>query len=285
MESVPSAERSLWTAVEPLHAVAYFAPTATAAMKDIGLKGYWMGYFAGRFAPLGPVPPGPVTAMAYSFPPATVARAIPDAWTYATPEAALAARISGSAAALREALPPERHADLAALAPLLWDAVDGCHFDGRPLAAGWAAVDRPTDPAESVWLAATVLREHRGDGHVAACLTAGLSGLDAIVTHAAAGQISKELVAPRRWPDDDWAAAEASLRDRGLLDTAGKLTDAGAALRRDVEEQTDRLAAAPVETLGATGLQQVTNLAAPLARALIDAGVVPVSNPVGVSRP
>jgi len=284
MGVAPSAERSLWTAVEPLHAVAYFVPSAAAVLKDIGLKGYWMGYFAGRFAPLGPVPPGPVTAMAYSFPPATVARALPDAWTYATPEAALAARISGAAAALRAALPPQRHADLAALAPLLWDAVEGCRFDGRPLAAGWAAVDRPADPAESVWLAATVLREHRGDGHNAACLTAGLSGLEAVITHVAAGLISRELVAPRRWADDDWAAAEARLRDRGLLDTAGRLTDAGLALRRDVEDQTDRLAAAPAERLGAAGMQQLSDLAAPLARALIDAKAIPVPNPVGVGR-
>jgi hypothetical protein len=288
MGVTPSAERSLLTAIEPLHAIAYFAPSAAAALKDLGLKGYWMGYFAGRFAPLGPVPPGPVTAMAYSFPSATVARALPDAWTYTTPEVALAARISGAAAALREALPPERYADLAALAPLLWDAVDACRFDGRPLAAGWAAVGRPADPAdpgESVWLAATVLREHRGDGHIAACVTAGLSGLDAIVTHAAADQISRDLFAARRWSDDDWTTAEASLRDRGLLDVAGKLTDAGAALRQQVEDQTDRLATAPVERLGTAGLRQVTDLAAPLARALIDAKVVPVPSPAGAARP
>ena len=274
MEITLSAERSLLTAVEPLHGAAYFAPAALAALKDLGLKGYWMGYFAGRFAPLGPLPPEPVAAMAFTFPAATVARAIPDAWTYAAPEAALAARISGAAAALRSALPQERHADLAVLEPLLWDAVSGCSFDGRPLAAGWAAVARPADPVASVWLATTVLREHRGDGHIAACLAAGLSGLDAIVTHLAAGQTSRAIVEARRWPAGDWAAAQGSLRDRGLLDEAGKLTSAGEDLRRDVEATTDRLAAGPVERLGAAGLQQVVGLAAPLARALAEAGVI-----------
>ncbi|MGH3164735.1 MAG: SCO6745 family protein, partial [Trebonia sp.] len=105
--------------------------------------------------------------MAYGFAPHLVARAIPDAWKFASPEAVLEARITSAAEVLRRQLKDVPAADdgpVGELAPLLWQAVDGCRFDGRPLAAAWSSVPRPQDPFQSLWLAATVLREHRGDG-------------------------------------------------------------------------------------------------------------------------
>ena len=59
MNAAPA--RRLWAAVEPLHAVVYFAPETAAAAKEVGLRGYWMGYFAGRLAPLGSIGPEPST--------------------------------------------------------------------------------------------------------------------------------------------------------------------------------------------------------------------------------
>jgi hypothetical protein len=286
MEPTPTLARSFWTAIEPIHSVVYFAPEPLAAMKSLGLRGFWMGYFAGRYAPLGPLPAGPIAAMCYSFAPALVERAIPDAWKYASPAAALSARVAGAAESLRAHVPGPLLDSFGAVAAVLWEAVEGCRFEGRPLAAGWAAVPRPSDDVESAWLAATVLREQRGDGHVIACVGAGLRGLDAAVTHVATGAIPRALIQPSRgWTDEDWAASERRLQAHGLLDSGGRLTKSGGAMRRDVEALTDRLAAGPVERIGETGVKSAIELAAPIARSLMDAGVIPQPNPVGVPRP
>jgi hypothetical protein len=272
--------RRLWAAVEPLHAVVYFAPQTAEAAKAAGLRGYWMGYFAGRLAPLGPIGPGPATAMLFGFAPAMVARALPDAWSFASPEAVAGSRIEAVASALRPVA-----ADVPELSALLWRAVDACEFGGRPLAAAWAAVPKPPDPLSRLWLAATILREHRGDGHVLAAVHAGLSGLETTLTHVGAGVLARSDVQPHRgWSDAQWDAAADRLRARGLLDADGVLTDAGRELRRGIEDDTDRLAAAPVEALGAD-VERLLELAVPLTRALIDSGVVPVPNPMGVTRP
>jgi hypothetical protein len=164
--------------------------------------------------------------------------------------------------------------------------VAGCRFDGRPLAAAWAGVPRPGDPVGALWLAATALREHRGDGHVLAGVAHGLRGLDATVTFAATGAITRAMIqSTRGWTDEDWAQSGRRLRARGLLDSGGRLTKTGGALRRDVEDLTDRLAAAPVERLGSTGVERAIELAAPVSRHLMDAGVIPVPNPTGAPRP
>jgi hypothetical protein len=278
--------RRFWEAIEPIHAVVYFAPEPADAARRVGLRGFWMGYFAGRVAPLGPVPPEAVAAMAYGFAPAMVARAIPDAWRFADPAAVLRARIAGAAEALCRSLDPAMAASLTKLSDLLWDAVAGCRFEGRPLAAAWSRLSRPDDPVASAWLAATVLREHRGDGHVLAAVAAGLRGIDATLTFVATGAITREIIQPSRgWSDDDWEQSLRRLQARGILDRDGRLTKTGGALRRDIEDRTDRLAAAPIERLGETGVEQAIALAVPVSRHLIDSGVIPVPNPIGAPRP
>ncbi|MDT7600710.1 MAG: hypothetical protein QOK26_2787, partial [Pseudonocardiales bacterium] len=152
MAPTPTLARRFWEAIEPIHAVAYFAPESAEAVRRTGLRGFWMGYFAGRVAPLGPVSPEVVAAMAYGFAPAMVARAIPDAWGFAAPGSVLDARLTGVAAALRASLDPAAVADLTELSGLLWEAVAGCQFDGRPLAAAWSTAPRPADPVASAWL-------------------------------------------------------------------------------------------------------------------------------------
>jgi len=286
MAPTPTLARRFWEAIEPIHAVVYFAPEPAEAARRIGLRGFWMGYFAGRVAAMGPVPPESVAAMAYGFAPVMVARAIPDAWNFADPAAVLEARLAGAAAALRHNLSPAAVDDLTELSELLWAAVAGCRFEGRPLAAAWSRVEPPEDPVAAGWLATTVLREHRGDGHVLASVGAGLRGLDATLTFVASGAITRELIQPSRgWSDEDWAQSQRRLQARGILDRDGRLTKTGGALRRDIEELTDRLAAAPVERLGETGIERAIELAAPISRHLIDTGVIPVPNPIGAPRP
>ncbi|WP_406641511.1 SCO6745 family protein [Amycolatopsis sp. WGS_07] len=281
----PNPARSLWTAFEPLHAVVYFAPEPAAAAKEVGLRGWWMGYFAGRAAPLGPIGPEPVTSMFFGFAPRMVARALPDAWAFASAEDVLRTRVEATEAALTRLLGPLDSDAVNELATLLEQAVAGCRFDGRPLAAAWSAVKSPDRPLARLWLATAVLREHRGDGHVLAAVAAGLTGLEASLTHIASGATTREQVQRARgWTDEEWSAATKRLTDRGLIDEDG-LTPAGTEVRRTIEETTDRLAADPFEALGPAGIDRVLDLAAPLSRKIIDNGGLPIPNPMGAIRP
>ncbi|SFP24977.1 SCO6745 family protein [Amycolatopsis rubida] len=278
----PNPARTLWTAIEPLHAVVYFAPEPAAAAKEVGLRGWWMGYFAGRAAPLGPIGPEPVTSMFFGFAPRMVERALPDAWTFASPDVVLRTRLEAVEAALTRLLGPSTVDELATL---LEQAVAACRFDARPLAAAWSAVPRPDRPLARLWLATAVLREHRGDGHVLAAVASGLTGLETTLTHIATGATGREQVQRARgWTGEEWSEATANLVERGLLD-AGGLTPAGAEVRRTIEETTDRLAAAPLDALGPAGVDRVLELAVPLSRRIIDGGGVPIPNPMGAKRP
>jgi hypothetical protein len=211
-----------------------------------------MGYFAGRAAPMGPVPAAVVEATFANFHPDRVRRAIPDAWARTTPAAVLDARSAATAAALRRVLgdgPGEALA--AAVTPALDRAVTGADPLGRPLFAANRDIARPADPVGAVWQLATTLREHRGDGHVAVLAAEGLDGCAVHVLLAAAeGHPPQLFMDSRGWSADDWAAAEERLRGRGLLAADGALAPAGADLRARIERRTDELAIAPYARLG-----------------------------------
>jgi hypothetical protein len=264
--------RQFWQLYEPLHAVTYFAPEARAAYEQAGLRGYWRGYFAGRAAPLGAVRAGPVTALFFSFAPAMVARAVPDVWERASPQSALAARLDGAVAALRAVLPPEP-ARWAAAAGLLEAAAGAAVTAGRALGAANAALPRPDDVLARLWLAATVLREHRGDGHVAALVDAELDGCQALVLRDALYGGRGQLQPNRGWTDAEWDAAARTLTGRGWLDGYGCPTAAGEAAHAAVESRTDRLAATVDEA-------RAVDVLRPLAHAA--AAVVPYPNPMGL---
>jgi Helix-turn-helix family len=286
MDPAPTLARRFWEAIEPIHAIVYFEPAATAATTGLGLRGFWMGYFAGRVAPLGPLDAEPVTAMAFGFSPARVGRAIPDAWRFTTPERVVDARLETAARLLRGHLGDRTESQLRELADLLATAAGACRFDGRPLAAGWSAVGPPDDLTGRIWLATTVLREHRGDGHVLAAVSLGLRGIDAVLTHVAAGVVDRERMQQTRgWTDAEWAHAEHRIHARGLIDRDGRLTKRGGAMRRELESITDRLAADPVSRLGPAGIERAITLAVPISRHLFDTGVIPVPNPIGAPRP
>lgn len=210
--------RALWAVLEPLHAVVYFDDAHAAAMRGLGLKGWWMGYFASRSAPLGPAPTAVVGAMFYPFAPRMVARALPDAWSYASPTAVLEAR----RAAVESSLEPLGAERVTALGDLLVPIAAAADCAGRPLAAAGQQLGPPPTPAGRLWWATTVLREHRGDGHVAALLTHGVGRLEALVLHCAAtGGDPARLRAIRGWTEDEWRASAAALTDEGLLARSG----------------------------------------------------------------
>jgi hypothetical protein len=276
--------RRMWPAFETYHAHIYFVPEAAEAYRRLGLKGGWMGYFASRSAPLGPASPELVTAVFFNFHPAMVARALPDAWALASPEDVFAARLRTADIALRRLIPDHVGGPAEAeAATLAREAAEAPALAGRPLYAALRAQAWPDEPHLVLWHACTLLREHRGDGHVAALTSAGLDGCEAHVTLTATGNVPrKTLQSNRKWSDEDWAAAEERLRERGWLDGDGNLTDAGRAGRAEVEARTDTAAEVPWRSLGAERTERLLELLIPMARAINAAGGVPVPNPVGV---
>lgn len=279
--------RRLWQLIEPYHALTYFAPEAQQAFEDVGLRGFWRGYFAGRAAPLGPVGPGPVTACFFGFHPAFVARALPSVWSMATPEVALSARLTGADQAVRRIFGDDiGNPAFAEAAGLASRAMGRCSSVGRPLFAANAELEWPGDPHLALWHAATLLREHRGDGHVVALVAAGLDPCEAHVSQVAASGAPPKTIQPYRgWSDDDWAAATERLRARGWLEGDGRLSAEGQAGRQQIEDTTDRLAAEPVEHLGFERTEQLLEVLAPVSARLIETGAIPYPNPIGVPEP
>ncbi|WP_347059683.1 hypothetical protein ABC795_04350 [Blastococcus sp. HT6-30] len=258
-------------AIDPLHSHLYFAPEQDEHLGAVGLRPGRMVYFAGRAAPMGAVGAGVVTATFYNFSPSLVAHMIPRAWTLAAPEQVLTARLDAARASLTRLLGEEAAGspEVAELAGLLREACSDLSAEGRPLYGGHADLPWPEEPLLALWHGATLLREHRGDGHVAVLLHAGLTGLEALITHCATGRgfTVQAAKATRGWKDEQWDAACAALADRGLLDDAG-LTEEGAELRARIEMQTDALAADPWLSLGAEKTARVVEIGKGLSRVL-----------------
>lgn len=285
MEVVVS--RRMWRLFEPLHAVVYFAPQARAAFDAAGMRGFWMGYVAARVAPLGAVHATVATAVFYGFHPSRAARALPDAWEYSTPAQLLTARRAGSADALRTLLgndaawSPEVHE----ATELLWAAAQEADVAGRVLGAANQALSEPHDPVEALWQAATTLREHRGDGHVACLIARGLTPVQAHLLKSATGEVDEQMLqTARAWPDEAWLQAHDELTAHGWLDRDGVLTPAGQSLRNDLEHATDAASIGPWRALGPTATTRLATLLSPLTQRIADSGVLPWPNPIGVTR-
>ena len=253
--------RYLWSRLEAYHGLIYFAPEADQQYTAVGLDPGMMGYFASRSAAMGEVTPDVVVATFYNFEPSRIRQLMPVAWQRTSAAELWQARLRAADAALVRLLGERLEApDIAAAADLLRSVVPACAPEGRPLFAGHLAQQWPAEPHLQLWLAITLLREFRGDGHIAALTVEGVSGVEALVLHAATGAVpAAVLQATRGWSDEAWQAALARLQQRSWVDDDGTLTASGQQHRDRVERQTDELAAAPWALLDAG---QVTFLAA-----------------------
>jgi hypothetical protein len=219
-----------------------------------------------------------VIATFFNFNPDLVRAAIPAAWQTTTTEQLLGARLEAADAALRRALGDAvRAPEMARAAALARTAADAAteYIEGRPLFAAHARLDWPDDPHLVLWHAQTLLREYRGDGHVAALTTSGLTGIEALVVHAATGEVSAQVLkATRAWSDEQWAAGVDSVRSRGwLADGDGLVLSAsGAAQRQEVEDTTDRLSVHAYSTLGEDGCSELRGLARPFSQSVVASG-------------
>ncbi|MGK5637041.1 SCO6745 family protein [Streptomyces sp. URMC 126] len=284
LPSLLSAGRRCQQALEAVHVFTYFTPETVREFAAFGVEDGHTRYFAERSAAMGRVGAGTVTAAFHVFKYELVARHVPAVWERVAPEEAVAARLRACDAALRRMLGEEvvSAPETAEAAELALRAAEAGERASRPLFAAQADQPVPDAPHLALWHAATLLREHRGGGHLAALAGAGLDPVEALVSHAAdgdRGSLTRRLLRTRGWSAEELEEGARRLRERGLLAADGALTAAGAALRRDVEEATDRLDAGPWERLGADGTARLTELAGDLARRIAAAGGSPTGSP------
>lgn len=287
MAEGPSVERRMWWLLEPIHAVLYYAPEgfeqAAALGYDIAQR--WPSYFAWRAAPLGAAGVELVSATFYSFSPSMVAENVPAAWRTATPQRVLETRLRAVEAIYNRLLGADRdEATVREAALLARRAAEAAPLHGRPLAAANADQPWQDDPCLVLWQAATILREHRGDGHLAALLAFDLDPVESLVSFASVDAAPAETFASRGWSEPEWSRARERLAARGLVGPEAKATDRGLRLRADIEQRTDELARAPWDALGPDSTARLAELLTPIFGAVVGSGVFPDSNTLAVGK-
>jgi len=278
--------RRMWHQLEPIHAVFYYAPEVFAEAAALGYEvaTRWPSYFAWRSAPLGAAGPRLVASACYSFSPHMVAKHVPAAWAVASPQQILAARVRAVDRMYRAILGDRIGSPgLAEAARLARAAALAADTAGRPLAAATADLPWPDEPHQVLWHAITLLREHRGDGHISALLSAGLDPCEALVSFAAIGAAPEERFASRGWTAQEWSAARDRLASRGWVDSTGQATERGRDGRDEIEWRTDRLADAPWRALGPDLTQRLAELTGPILGAAFESGLLPLQSTLGIA--
>lgn len=271
----PTTARKTWRTLEPIHGAIYFAAEPREEYAGVGLDDRMTAYFASRSAPMGAVPAEVVIATFYNFDHDLVRRSMDGVWDRVSPADLLVARLRGADRMIR------RHAgaflgtdDIDEAAQLAREAATAAcgRPEGRPLFAGHAALAWPEEPHLVLWHAQSLLREFRGDGHIAALTVEGLDGCEALVTHGAAGDVAPEVLqSTRQRTTDEWTMAQRRLQERGWLDGDNVPTELGRAGRDRIEARTDELAAAPYDAIGVDGCERLRTLCRPISQAMMGA--------------
>ncbi|MEV6151976.1 hypothetical protein AB0L53_16680 [Nonomuraea sp. NPDC052129] len=276
--------RRMWHQLEPIHAALYFSPQSFEEAAAIGydVESRWPSYFAYRTAPLGRAGTNLAFATYYSFSPRTIAEHVPAVWDTASPAEVLRARLRAVDRTYRTLLGDGIGA-LGEAAELARRVAESVTVGGRPFAAANLDLPWPDEPHLALWHAATVLREHRGDGHLVALQAAELDPCESLVSLAAIGGAPVANFAGRGWSESEWASAQDRLAGRGLVDTEGQATDQGRALRDQVERMTDDLAADPWRQLGEQRADRLAQLIQPVLGAVFEAGILPMTSTLGIA--
>ncbi|MFD4672715.1 hypothetical protein ACFWNN_23520 [Lentzea sp. NPDC058450] len=265
--------RTLFRSLEAVHGMIYFSPEAEARYAGVGLDRPG-GYFASRAAALGAVGAEVVIATFYNFNPEIVRARIPQAWEKVSPQRMLELRWEAADEALAKVLPD----DLKEINDLARRAAERSTemLHGRPLFAAHAALEWPEEPRLRLFHAQTLLREFRGDGHLAALLRHNITGIEALVLHVATGDYPADVLRKTRaWSQEQWDETVRDLQDRGLVNDEQLLTEQGRELRQGIEDDTDRMAAPAYDVLSDEEKQRFVELAAPLSKAVVEAGMIP----------
>lgn len=260
-----------WRALDTIHVPVYFAPEPTAAYTELGIRAR-AGYFVSRSAAMGAVSPEVTIATFYVFAPGLVRHVMTGCWEQVTPDQIQEARRRGTGQALHRVLGDP---DVTEALELARDLCAEFEPHGRALYAAHAALPWPEDPLLALWHAATLVREHRGDAHMAALLLAGVHPVEALCADAAVTGRWEFLSTTRGWSAEEWQAAEQRLRDRGLVCEDRTLTPVGTTWREQIEQRTQAAAVPAFEEFGAQRSARLYDLVRPLAKAVMTSGLLP----------
>ncbi len=243
--------RTLYRSYEQAHAAIYFFEGAARRYSELGVTSRGGQYFGSRSAPLGRASKELVFSTFYSFSMRSIERAIPSTWEIADPKDLVKARFEAATELFNPVVDAIGTSEIEKLISKLQKASSTLELGGRPLYAAHASLEDPSEKGALLWHVITLLRENRGDGHISALASEGISGIEANIIHIASGRIPKEFITNTRgFTDEDWANALTNLRDRGILGEDEGLTQSGELLKGRVEETTDQLSSTPVRSLG-----------------------------------
>jgi hypothetical protein len=254
--------------INMVHRLVYFVPEAGEEYAELGVTGR-SGYFASRAAPLGAVPDEVIIATFYNFSPRAVRSAMPGVWDMAPPESLQVARFRAVHRALDRVGVDVSGALIAEARSLVDAVVARLDLAAKPLGAANAAVPLPDDPLVALWQQVTVLRESRGDVHIAVLVANDVGPCECMVLQVGTGRFPMAVAkATRQWDEQEWGAAIDRLAGRGWVDAAGVMTAAGVAERERIETDTDRLCAAFWAPVGDVGAARFGALIAPIHAAM-----------------
>jgi hypothetical protein len=241
-----SPARDLRDAIEAIATVCFWSEPSYDEYEKVGLE-FFGGYVWGRACVLGE-PEGSVVASAFGvFEPGLIATLYSGAREACSLADVRRAKEAGATATLHEVL---GSTDVAATLAVMRRSAEAADPTGRTLHAGLTSLPWPDDPMGQLWHACSIMREHRGDGHLAACAAADVNGLEAnLLTEAAVGWEPFAYAGSRAWSPEAMQAATDSLAARGLM-AGGALTAAGATLRDEIEAATDRSVARAIAAAG-----------------------------------
>lgn len=259
-------------AINLVHRFVYFVPDAAEEFAALGLTGRGT-YFGSRAAPLGPVPAEVVLATFYNFSPAAVHAAMPGVWDTVSPAALQDARFRAVARALDRVDGRLSDDAIAEARSIIDPVVAGLDLAGKALGAANAAVAPPDDPMVALWQQVTVIREWRGDVHIAVLLAHEIGPCDCMVLQVGTGRFPLGVAqATRQWSETEWAASIERLAARGWVDATGAMTAIGVTGREAIEADTDRLCAPMWAGVGAAPAARLTALILPVHQAMDAAG-------------
>ena len=259
-------------AINLAHRLVYFVPEAREEYDALGVAGAG-AYFASRSAPMGAVSDHVVLATFYNFSPLAVLSTMPGVWTAASPEAWQAARFRVVGRALHRVGVDLSAEQIAEARSLIDPVVAGLDVAGKPLAAGNVEVALPDDPLVALWQQLTVVREWRGDVHVAVLVNNEIGPCECLVLQVGTGRFPLRIAqATRRWNETEWAAAVGTLGEHGWAASDGTITASGMAERDRIETETDRLCAPIWEPIGDGGAARFADLIMPIHTAMDAAG-------------
>lgn len=293
MDTLSQKARALAGALEPVAGQVYFSPECHSGYEKLGFqpsRGQFGGvaapdgpaYFCSRGSVMGQIP-GEVIAAAFGvFNPAVVVPLVTHGWGLTDAPTICGARDQGAVAQLERILGGEPDG-IERANELLARAVEPLRPEGKPLYAGLRSLGLPGEPLADAWRRADMLREYRGDAHVAAWTSAGLDAAEiGLLTEPYWGLPLRTYVRTRSWSDSDLDGAEARLVERGWLADGG-LTDSGRVAREAIEVATDAQCAPIIDALG-DDLDELVGILRPWGAAIKDAKGYPAAGPHDLAR-